>query len=331
MKIFSALIFGVFSALISFSSVAAEWKPTQDITIIVPYKAGGGTDMSAQAIKSVAEKYIKHKITIKNVTGEDGIAGVKEIVKANPDGHTLGYVNLPTFAAMSYLPGAYFQVSDVVPICGQNTETAIIVVNADSKYLMLEDLVEDAKKHLGKIKAATNGYKASYHTGAQLFAHSAGFTYTAVHCDGTINQLAKLLTKEVDFICVTFAEIADMVLSSSPKLRVLGVFGNHRISALPDVPTLEEAGYYNKWYGTIRGIVAPHGVSDDVVRYYTNIFKKIMADPVVVREHFKKHMTLDYQDNLNFEAAITQLDYFCRSVEGTIYKDEPEQPAAKSD
>ncbi|SFJ84283.1 tripartite tricarboxylate transporter substrate binding protein [Succinivibrio dextrinosolvens] len=325
MKILITLIFGVLSALISFSSVAAEWKPTKEITIIVPYKAGGGTDMSAQAIKSVAEKYIKQKITIKNITGEDGIAGVKEIVKANPDGQTIGYVNLPTFAAMSYLPGAFFKVSDVVPICGQNTETAIIVVNADSKYMMIEDLVEDAKKHPGKIKAATNGYKASYHTGAQLFAHSAGFKYTAVHCDGTVNQLAKLLTKEVDFICVTFAEIADLVLSSSPKLRVVGVFGNNRISALPDVPTLEEAGYYNKWYGTIRGIVAPHGVSNEVIKYYTEIFKKIMSDPAVVREHFKKHMTLDYQDNLNFEAAITQLDYFCRSVEDSIYKDEPKQ------
>ncbi len=322
MKISSALFFGIFSAFISFSSVAGDWKPTHDVTIIVPYKAGGGTDMSAQAIKTVAEKYIKQKIIIDNIVGEDGISGVKKIVKANPDGHTIGYVNLPTFAAMSYLPGAFFKVSDVVPICAQNTETAIIVVNADSKYMMIDDLVEDAKKHPGKIKAATNGYKASYHTGAQLFAHSAGFEYTAVHCDGTINQLAKLLTKDVDFVCVTFAEVADHVLSNSPKLRVLAVFGNNRISALPDVPTLEEAGYYNKWYGTIRGIVAPHGVSEDVIKYYTNIFKKIMTDPIVVREHFKKHMTLDYQDNLNFEAAITQLDYFCRNIEGTIYKDE---------
>lgn len=322
MKRFSALLICVFSVFVSFGAISADWKPTKGITIIVPYKAGGGTDMSAQAIKSVAEKYFKQKITIENITGEDGISGVKKIVKANPDGHTIGYVNLPTFAAMSYLPGAFFKVSDVVPICGQNTETAIIVVNADSKYVMLEDLVDDAKKHPRKIKASTNGYKASYHTGAQLFAHSAGFEYTAVHCDGTVNQLAKLLTKDVDFVCVTFAEVADYVLSQSPKFRVLGVFGEHRISAIPDVPTLEECGYYNKWYGTIRGIVAPHGVPDEAVKYYTDSFKKIMADPVVVREHFKKHMTLDYQDNLNFEAAITQLDYFCRHIEGTIYKDE---------
>ncbi len=321
MKILSSVFFVLFSFFITFESNAKEWKPNSEITIIVPYKEGGGTDISARAIKTVAEKYIKQKINIVNITGEDGITGVKEIVKAKPDGLTIGYVNLPTFAAMSYLPGAYFKVSDVVPICGQNTETAIIVVNAKSKFMMLEDLVETAKKLDGKIKAATNGYKASYHTGAALFAHSADFKYEAVHCDGTVNQLEKLLANEAQFACVTFAEVADMVLTKEPKIRVLGVYSNHRISAIPDVPTLEECGYYDKWYGTIRGIVAPHGVKEEVVHYYTNIFKKIMSDPAVIREHFNRHLTLDYEDNLNFEAEITALDYFCRSIEQTIYKE----------
>ncbi len=305
------------SLMISLPGMA--WEPVQTIKVIVPYKEGGATDMCAKAMLIGAEKYIQQKVVIEYVEGEAGVSGIKKLVDSKPDGYTLAYVNLPTFAVRAYLPGAYYRVSDVVPICNQNTETAIIIVPSDSPFKGLDELVDYAKNNAFTLRAATNGEKSSYHTAIQLFATNSHFTYKPIHYDGTVNQVEAMLEGKADFACVSYAEVAHLYEMKRPKIRILGVFSDKRLKYLPHVATLGEYGYYDKWYGTLRGIVAPHGVSDEIVEYYSDIFGKIFSDPEVISEHNKRYLQTDYKDHLNFEAVITAIDYRCRNADVTIY------------
>jgi tripartite-type tricarboxylate transporter receptor subunit TctC len=295
------------------------WEPTKDIDVIVAYKQGSGTDTGARLLSSYADRYFKHKLIVKNLDGADGISGWDSLIKAKPDGYTIGFINLPTFATLAL--SSPIKMSDVVPICNHLTESSIVVVRADSPYKTIKDLVDDAKVK-GNLLASTNGFMASNHTAAQLLAHSGGFDYIAVDCGGTSDQLLSLLNDEVQFTCVKIPDVAPLLKKEKPEVRILATFSEERLKDYPEVPTLTEFGYYDKWYGSSRGIVAPKGTPDDVIQYYVKTFGAMMADPEVIEAHRKANLALDYKDNLNFEATMTASIFFCNDIIPMIYKEE---------
>ncbi len=321
MKRFTGFLAVLLLGLVLPLCVHAQWEPKGDITFIVPYREGGGTDICAKALLKVAPKYTKQKISIVYIEGGAGAKGVKKLAKAKPNGRTLGFINLPTFATRAYLPGSFYKVSDIRPICGQNTETAVMVVRKNSGYKNMHDIVKAAKSGK-KISAVTNGERASYHIAAMLFADSAGIDVEAIHGEGTVVQMERLLNGEGDFACLTYPEVKNLAKDKEDALKIVGVFSEDRIAILPDIPTLAESGYYSKWYGTVRGVVAPSGTPDEIIEYYDALFKKMMQDPEAIREHFKKYMLMDYTDHNNFEAVIKAIDFFCNDLEKTIFQKE---------
>ena len=156
---------------------AQAWTPEKDVSVIVAYKAGSGTDTGARLLMTLTEKEIGKAMIINNLPGADGKIGWTRLVQSKPDGYTIGYINLPTFTTLANEKNATFKISQVVPIANHLTETGVVVVKADSKWQKLTDLVKDAKAS-GKLRASTNGVKASNHTAAQLFSQSAKFEYS---------------------------------------------------------------------------------------------------------------------------------------------------------
>ncbi len=306
---------------ISLISNANEWAPEHDVTLIVSYKQGNGTDVGARILATSAEKFQKHKFIVKNISGNDGIDGWNTLIASKADGYTLGFINLPTFATMALSPYAKFSFNDIVPICNQLTETSVVVVRDDSPYQTIQDLVKDAKEN-GNLLASTNGFMASNHTAAQLFSTSAGFKYIAVDCGGTADQIQALVNDEVQFTCVKVPDVKAYEKLHNKTLRVLASFSEKRLDEYPNVPTLGECGYYDKWYGSSRGIIAPKGTPHEIIRYYSTLFEKIMSDPEVIDAHKKANLLLDYKDNLNFEAVITASAFFAKDIIPMIYKNE---------
>ncbi len=297
--------------------VAMAWQPTGDINIIIPYKAGSGTDTGARLLVTEAGKYIKNPIIIQNLPGADGKIGWTKLVNSKPDGQTLGFINLPTYTTLAAQPGAPFSIVDIVPIANHLTETGVIVVKADSPYKTIEDLVAAAKK--GNLKASTNGVKASNHTAAQLFAKSAGFDYKAIPYGGTADQLLALRQGEVDFSAAKVADVDKLVRTAKPELRVLAVYDTKRAPEYPDVPTLGEKGYYPEWYGSARALVAPKGTKPEVIEYYVDAFKKTMDDPETKAAHQKAGMSPDFKDNKQLGELIKAQDKFAREVINKLY------------
>ncbi len=301
-------------------NAAADWKPTKDVKVIVAYKAGSGTDTGARLLTNSAKKYVGQTLVIENKPGADGKIGWTELAKAKPDGYTIGFINLPTYTTLAQMEGSAFTDKSIVPICNHLTETAVVVVRKDSKWNDLKSLVADAQANPGQLKCSTNGVQASNHTAAQLLAQSAKFEYNAVPYGGTADQLLALRQGEVDFSCAKVADVAKLINGENAELKVLGVYAEKRDPALPDVPTLGELGYYNKWYGSARALVAPKGTPDNIIKFYEEAFKKTMEDPEVKSAHEKAGMVIDFKDSKELGKMIEEQMDFCKNVVSKLYQ-----------
>lgn len=311
-----ALLAGVAMAL---PMAASAWAPKGDVTVIVAYKAGSGTDTGARLLAADAEKYVGQPLIVNNRPGADGKIGWSELIRAKADGQTIGFINLPTFTTLATQPRAPFTVKDVTPIANHLLETSVVVVRADSPYQTLQQLVDAAKAN-PNLRASTNGMKASNHTAAQLLAKSAGFNYKAVPYGGTADQLLALRQGEVDFSCAKVGDIAKLVTGDKPVFRVLGVYNTKRLAKFPDVPTLAELGFYPNWYGSARALVAPKGTPKEVIDFYVEAFKKTMNDPETIAQHKKAGLDIEFMDDKELGDLINKQEVFSRDEISQIYK-----------
>lgn len=289
------------------ASCAFAWTPSKNVAVIVAYKAGSGTDNTARVLSKFAADKIGKTIVIQNLEGGSGSIGWTALSHARPDGYTLGFVNLPTLCSNIVEQLGDYKIDDFVPICNHVNETSMVMVSKNSPFNTLQELIAYAKENPGKLKASTNGMKASNHIGAELLAKSAGFKYMAIPYGGTADQLLALRQGEVDFSVAKEADIASM----TGEVKVLGVFAEKRMPSFPDAPTLGELGLYNKWYGSARAIVAPKGTPADVIAFYEEAFKKAMEDPEYIAAAKKAGVTTLYMNAEDTAKLIKQQYEFC--------------------
>lgn len=291
------------------------WTPSGPVTMIVSYAAGNGTDITARVLAQYAEKYVGQTIVIENVDGGSGSIGWSQLANSDPDGMTIGFVNLPNFNSSIVNELGTYTINDFVGVCNHVTETSLVIVRAaDDRFQTIDDLVKYGQEHPGELKASTNGPQASNHIGAQAFANSASFTYIDIPQGNTANQLLSLRGEEADF-CV--AKVADIAGQDS-DLRVLAAFSETRVPEYPDVPTLGEKGYYDQWLGSSRCIAAPAGVSDEVIKFYEEAFRKTMEDADYLAA--AANIATDYLDAAATQALIKQQQEFTEGLsEGFWY------------
>ena len=301
------------AAAMALPMTVMAWEPTGDVNVIVAYKAGSGTDTGARLLATEAQKYIPKTIIIQNLPGADGKIGWTQLSRAKPDGRTIGFINLPTFTTLAVLPHSPLSTSKIVPICNHLKETGVVVVRADSKWKTLKDLVAEAKKN-PNLRASTNGVKASNHIAAQLLARSAGFNYKAIPYGGTADQLLALRQGEVQFSCAKIGDVLKLSTGRSPVFRILGVFDTKRDPSLKNVPTLKELGYYGKWYGSARALVAPAGTPPEIINFYVNAFRRTLTDKANIAAHERAGLSIDFLDNKQLAALIKEQEEFSREV-----------------
>ena len=293
---------------------SGAFAPDGPVTLIVAYKAGSGTDGPARILAQYAEKYIGQTVVVENVDGGSGSIGWSQLAAADPDGMTIGVMNLPNFNNSIVQELGTYTTADFKAICNHVTETSIVIVRAeDDRFPDLNSLVEFGKANPGTLKASTNGAKASNHIGAQAFANSAGFTYIDINAGGTADQLLSLRNTESDFTVVKLGDIA----GQESAYRVLGIFAPERDSRIPDVPTLGELGYYDQWLGSSRAIVAPAGVSDEVVKFYEEALKATMEDPDY--QAAAASFDTNFQDHEATAALIEQQQAFAESLDAAFW------------
>lgn len=288
------------------------WAPDGPVTLIVAYKAGNGTDVTARILAQYAEKYVGQTIVIDNVDGGSGSIGWSKLAEAEPDGITIGFMNLPNFNSSIVKELGTYTTADFTAICNHVTETSLVIVRADEdRFEDIDGLVAYAKEN--NTVASTNGAQASNHIGAQAFANSAGFTYTDLPQGNTADELTSLLGGEADWCVAKAADIAGRT-----DVKVLAAFSEERLPEYPDVPTLGEKGYYDQWLGSSRCVVAPAGVTDEMVAFYEAAFKATMEDPDYLAA--ASSFATDFKDAATTAALIEQQQTFTESLsEGFWY------------
>ena len=282
------------------------WAPNGPVTMIVAYKAGNGTDVTARILAQYAEKYVGQTIVIENVDGGSGSIGWSQLAAADPDGMTIGFMNLPNFNSSIVKELGTYTTADFAAICNHVTETSLVIVRADDeRFPDIDSLVAYAKEN--ETVASTNGAQASNHIGAQAFANSAGFKYIDLPQGNTADELTSLLGKEADWCVAKAADIAGRT-----DVRPLAAFSTERIAEYPDVPTLGEKGYYDQWLGSSRCVVAPAGVSAEVIAFYEAAFKATMEDPEYLAA--AASFATDYKDAATTAALIEQQQAFTEGL-----------------
>ncbi len=263
----------------------AQDYPRRPIQMIVAFPAGGGTDVGARVLASIAEKAMGQSILVVNKTGAGGQVGWTEASRAKPDGYTLAFINLPGLNTIILDPSrqALFNLDSFIPVINQVIDSGIIWVKADSPYKTLNDLIEAARKAPGKISVCTTGILSDDHLAILMLQDAAKVEFRIVHFDGGAQQLTALLGGHVE---VAFDNVGGGAVKrmQSGDVRTLAVMDTERSKFMPTVPTMVELGYPTVISSSSRGVAVPKGTPPAAIKVIETAFAKAMSDP----EHVKK-------------------------------------------
>jgi tripartite-type tricarboxylate transporter receptor subunit TctC len=256
------------------SEESKEWVPQKDITIVVPYEAGGNTDIPTRIIAKYMSKYSKTSVKVTNITGAGGRTGAKEVMKDDPDGYTL-LLQSSGFVMQNALGLADFTYEDFTPIGYFLDSTMALVVSAKSDYKTLDDFVKAAKEDSGKIKmGSVTGTLPLF--GALYLEQQNGISFNKVDL-GTGAKAPELIGRRIDAYIDGFGQVKQFI--DSGDFRCLALFSDTTMTGYEDIPTLSSLGYKDFDYLSQKfGLWAPKGTSDAAVKYINNLIKQISED-----------------------------------------------------
>ncbi|MFZ5866912.1 MAG: tripartite tricarboxylate transporter substrate binding protein [Thermodesulfobacteriota bacterium] len=275
-------------------SVAAF--PDKPITLIVPYPAGGSTDVAIRALAEVAKKHLGQPVIVENKSGGGGAVGVGSIVGKSPDGYLLS-VAVNSLHRNSYLNKLPFDtVKDLTPIIRVGGYLYGIVVKTDSQFKTLPDLIAYAKANPDKLSYMASGVGTGGHVAMEELAYNTGLKLVHIPSKGDQESSAAALGGHVDFISTTSGWVP---LAQAGQLRILAHFADKRIKTFPDAPTVAELGY-KVVHNSPFGIFGPKGMSPDVVKTLHDAFKKSMEDPAFLSTMEKYELPVLYQSSQDY-------------------------------
>jgi tripartite-type tricarboxylate transporter receptor subunit TctC len=252
-----------------------EAFPSQPIQIIVPWGAGGRTDINARMFASVAPKYLDQPVMVINKAGGGSVIGGDFVVNATPDGYTLIAITPGTNIFPVVFGAAPYDTFDFEPIGQIGSSTMAIASNPESPWDDVEGLIEYAKANPGQVTYGCVALKAP-HLGFLRWADAAGLEFKHVPVGNDAEAVASTLGGHVDIAMTSsVSTIASHV--GSGNIVPLMVFSEVRDANLPDTPTAVEIGY-NVVASPFTGIAAPQGLPDDVLATLRDTFEKVMVD-----------------------------------------------------
>jgi tripartite-type tricarboxylate transporter receptor subunit TctC len=261
------------------SAYAQNW-PTQPIRWIVPYPAGGGSDVIARTVASALEKSLGQTIVVENRPGAATIIGATAIAQATPNGDMVGTADSGTLA---YNPSLYAKLSydpeKFTYIGGLAKLPLLLAVNANSPYKTVADVLEAARATPGKLTVASAGSGSPHHLALELFKQRAGVDLLHVPYKGAAPAIQDLLGGQVDMMFIDLA--AGLPNVKAGKLRVLGTATPERLPILPNVPTMAEQGVKDFTAYAWQGVVGPAGLPDAVVKKFSADLQKTLRQPAV--------------------------------------------------
>lgn len=257
------------AAMLGFASQAnaqAENFPTKRINIIVPYSAGGSTDVLARQVADGLTKVLGETVTVENRAGAGGTLGTAQAARARPDGYTLfmGSVSSHGIAPSVYKNLQYDAKADFEPIIHVISIPNVMVVDKDSDIQSVEDFIEKAKNQ--RMTYGSSGVGSSIHLSGEMFANRTGLEMTHVPFRGSGEAMPALISGDIDVMFENMPSALPQIQAG--EIRPLAVTTTERAEALPEIPTLSETGIAglegfdaSSWFA----LFAPAGTDEAVV------------------------------------------------------------------
>jgi len=304
-KFFIGLATVVF--LLLTNSSYAQTYPTKPVSLMVAYPAGGSTDVGARILASIAEKDLGQPIVVINKAGAGGQVGWTELAKQKPDGYYIGFINLPALNATILDPArkATFHIDSFTPIINQVLDPGVIYVKPDSPFQSFKDIIREAQKRPGEIKAGTTGILGDDHLAILMLEEAAKVKFRIVHFDGDSPQLTALLGGQIDVSFLNVGGITPRVKSG--QIKPLLVMDKERSRFYPEVPTSVEAGYPTVISSSTRGIAGPKGLPEPIVKKLQAVFKKAMENPEHVDKMDKAGLAIKIMVGEEYASYIKEL------------------------
>ena len=273
---------GSAAALLLASRVRAQTYPTRPVRVIVPFAPGGPADIVARLLTQKLGDHLGRQFYVENVAGAGGNLGMRAAARAAPDGYTLVLVSSSYMVNPSLYPHVpYDPAKDFVPVTLPAYAPNVLVASPSLPVKSVEQLAEFVKANPGKLSFASAGMGTTPYLSGELFKLSLGADLVHVPFNGSAPAIQSTLGGHTQFAFVVLAPAVPHIREGS--LRGLAVLSAERSSALPDVPTIAEAGVpgYNatQWLG----FAGPKGLSNEVVTRIFNATKTVVENPEIVK------------------------------------------------
>ena len=267
-------------AMVGVAVAGTAGFPNKRITYNICFNPGGESDITARFQEGPLKKILGVDIAINYKIGGGGALCWAELVQTKPDGYVIAGHNLPHIALQPLEMGnAGYKTLDLKNIYFFESTPDLLLVRNDSPYKTLKEFVEAAKKSPGAFTVGGSGSSSANDLGTTMLNKAAGIQLTYVPFGGTGSAVPALLGGHVSALM----SYSTMGIQYAGKFRALAIASETRMDVLPDVPTFKELGY-DVVEGAYRGVAAPPGTPDDVVKILADAFEKVHKDPEVKKK-----------------------------------------------
>jgi tripartite-type tricarboxylate transporter receptor subunit TctC len=259
-------------------SARAQDYPNRTVRIIVPFGAGGPTDVFTRALAEELRKALNQPFVMDNRPGAGTIIGTAEAAKAAPDGYTLLMVSATQATVETLTPNKpYKLMRDFVPVAALQSSDLVLVVPPSLPVNNLAEFIALAKAKPGTLNYASSGMGSNYHMAAELVKNLAGIDLVHVPYKGSTGARNDIIAGQIDMMFDSVPTMAPLI--ETGKVKALGTTGRVRSPALPEVPTLAEAGLPGYDATLWIGVMAPAGTPRAIVDRLNSEINKILARP----------------------------------------------------
>ena len=280
--------------------------PAKEVQIIVPWAAGGATDVIFRAVAASTEKYLGKAVVVVNRPGGGGAVGYTEAARAAPDGYTLVSAITP-LTILPHQVKTAFTYESFEPVICITDDPSMFLTKSDAPWKDLKEFLQYAKANPNKITVGNSGAGGGVHLVAVAFEKAADVKFNHIPFAGGGPSVTALLGGHVDAVCVSPPEGIPQVKAG--KLKIMALFSERRMKMFPDVPTVKEQGI-DFAMGMWRGLAAPKGTPPDVIGTLHDAFKKGMDDPAFRKSAEDMGVAVHYSNQETFKRSMALDDAF---------------------
>ncbi|ARP97030.1 hypothetical protein CAL15_23230 [Bordetella genomosp. 13] len=264
--------------LLAASAAAAQDYPTRPLTLLVPFTAGGATDVLARTVAEGLSKELKQPIVVENVPGAGGSVGQSRAARSTADGYTLLLGNVGTLAANAslYRNLPYDVLKDFTAVASVGDAPQVLSVRSDFPASTLDEFAAYAKANASTMNFGTAGVGSGSFLGGVLLNAALGTKVPPVHYRGAAQATADVMAGHIDYTIESSSTAVSSI--ASKKIKGLAVLGDKRVGVLPDVPAAGETAYSGLRYDIWNMVLVPKGVPTEIVDKLNGALNRVLAD-----------------------------------------------------